>query len=257
MNDIELIFPINTAASLYRPEHFGKSPFPCNDSPKTCILNMYPFLFEYTKILSKSSEFKLLTNILLNVKFLCTDSLLFIFNTFGASFTGLIMELCIHWGCENFYLFGSAGIMNPVIESGSLILPDQIIRDEGTSFHYSNPSRMIRVNPILSERFSQYLTKKRLPYHRGLHWTTDAPFRETPLKVKRLQEEGCISVDMEASAVIAIADHYKKNCMAVLTGLDHLDYKGWTAVINRKEVIDIIKNHYQSLIHFINSEMHS
>ena len=36
-------------------------------------------------------------------------------------------------------------------------------------------------------------------------WTTDAFFRETPAKVARRREQGCITVEMEASAMFAAA----------------------------------------------------
>ena len=44
-----------------------------------------------------------------------------------------------------------------------------------------------------------------MPHDRGLTWTTDAFFRETPAKVARRREQGCITVEMEASAMFACA----------------------------------------------------
>jgi len=38
-----------------------------------------------------------------------------------------------------------------------------------------------------------------------LTWTTDAFFRETPAKVARRREQGCITVEMEAAAMFAAA----------------------------------------------------
>ena len=44
-----------------------------------------------------------------------------------------------------------------------------------------------------------------VPHDRGLVWTTDAFFRETPAKVARRREQGCLAVDMEVSAMFACA----------------------------------------------------
>ena len=44
-----------------------------------------------------------------------------------------------------------------------------------------------------------------MPHDRGTTWTTDAFFRETPAKVIRRREQGCITVEMEASAMFAAA----------------------------------------------------
>ncbi len=44
-----------------------------------------------------------------------------------------------------------------------------------------------------------------VPHDRGLTWTTDAFYRETPAKVARRRDQGCITVEMEASAMFACA----------------------------------------------------
>jgi purine-nucleoside phosphorylase len=51
----------------------------------------------------------------------------------------------------------------------------------------------------------EVLAEAGVPHDRGLTWTTDAFFRETPAKVARRREQGCITVDMEASAMFAAA----------------------------------------------------
>ena len=42
-------------------------------------------------------------------------------------------------------------------------------------------------------------------YVLGKTWTTDAFYRETPGKIARRREEGCVTVEMEAAAFFAVA----------------------------------------------------
>ena len=44
-----------------------------------------------------------------------------------------------------------------------------------------------------------------IPYLLGKTWTTDAPYRETRLKVQQRRAEGCLTVEMETAAFYALA----------------------------------------------------
>ena len=46
-----------------------------------------------------------------------------------------------------------------------------------------------------------------VPYAVGKTWTTDAPYRETRAKVAARRREGCITVEMETAALLAVARH--------------------------------------------------
>ena len=50
------------------------------------------------------------------------------------------------------------------------------------------------------------LQKHSIHYEIGKTWTTDGIYRETRGKVARRSQEGCIAVDMECSALMAVAD---------------------------------------------------
>jgi len=64
-------------------------------------------------------------------------------------------------------------------------------------------------------------------------WTTDAVFRETRTRVDRRVAEGCVVVDMEASALIAVARHRGVRLAHLLFAGDSLagqewEHRGWT-----------------------------
>jgi uridine phosphorylase len=86
-----------------------------------------------------------------------------------------------------------------------VIVPTGAIRDEGTSYHYAPADVAVAPHPRALAAIDDVLTAAGVPHDRGLTWTTDAFFRETAAKVARRREQGCITVEMEASAMFAAA----------------------------------------------------
>jgi purine-nucleoside phosphorylase len=61
----------------------------------------------------------------------------------------------------------------------------------------------------------------------GKVWTTDAPYRETRNKVLKRKEEGCLCVDMECSAITALAQFRNKEIFQFFYAADNLDSAKW------------------------------
>ena len=91
------------------------------------------------------------------------------------------------------------------IGSGDITVPTSAVRDEGTSYHYLPPGREAYPSPQALDAVTKVLHRNRCRYVKGKTWTTDAFNRETPKKVKRRREQGCITVEMEAAALFAVA----------------------------------------------------
>ena len=85
------------------------------------------------------------------------------------------------------------------------MIPSSAVRDEGTSYHYCAPCRELEVDAEVVRRLESVLQKHHIDYEIGKTWTTDAFFRETRAKVNRRKSEGCIAVEMECSAFLAVA----------------------------------------------------
>ena len=49
------------------------------------------------------------------------------------------------------------------------------------------------------------LSGRGVAYELTKTWTTDAFYRETPGKVRKYRAEGCLAVEMEAAAFMAVA----------------------------------------------------
>lgn len=125
----------------------------------------------------------------------------------GAPLVAAIMEELIALGCRKFVACGGAGVLDSSLVRGIVVVPTAAIRDEGTSFHYVAPSREIAVAPDVVETIEAVLRRHRVDYAAGKTWTTDALYRETRPRVARRKAEGCITVEMECAAFLAVARH--------------------------------------------------
>ena len=130
-------------------------------------------------------------------------------------------------GAEKLVLFGTCGVLDRSVRDCGVIIPTAALRDEGTSFHYAPPSDEIEVNPKYREEFIEILNRHNCTYALGKTWTTDAFYRETAEKTARRRAAGCICVDMECSAVAALAQFRGKEVFQFFHGSDCLDGGDW------------------------------
>ncbi len=130
-------------------------------------------------------------------------------------------------GLEKIVVFGTCGVLDKNIDDLAIIIPNAAIRDEGTSYHYLKSSREVVVNSKYKEEFVKLLKEHAYSYIIGKVWTTDAPYRETRKKVLTRKEEGCICVDMECSAISALAKFRNKEVFQFFYAADNLDSAKW------------------------------
>jgi purine-nucleoside phosphorylase len=79
------------------------------------------------------------------------------------------------------------------------------MRDEGTSYHYLPGGGLVYPSESLTAFLRGALDAVGLPYRKGPSWTTDAIYRETPDEVLMHSARGALVVEMEASALFAVA----------------------------------------------------
>ena len=85
--------------------------------------------------------------------------------------------------------------------------------------------------------FQEVLDTFGYPYVQGTTWTTDAFYRETPGKIARRKEMGAICVEMECSAMAAVAQFREKELFQFLYAADNLDGEKW----DRRSLSDEVK----------------
>ena len=122
-------------------------------------------------------------------------------------------------------MFGGSGCLDKEIVHGKVVVPTYAYRDEGTSYHYAKAEDYIKIKN--SSKVANFMKEKEIPYIEGKTWTTDAFFRETEDNIKKRREEGCISAEMECSAMQAVCNFRNKELYYFLTSGDLLDAPKW------------------------------
>lgn len=116
-----------------------------------------------------------------------------------------VLEELIAFGCRKFIACGSAGVLDSSLARGTVVVPSATVRDEGTSYHYVSPSREIATDPEVVSIIQSVLEAHGVAYRVGKTWTTDAIYRETKNRIAKRKSEGCLTVEMECSAFLAVA----------------------------------------------------
>ena len=143
----------------------------------------------------------------------------------GGPAAGGIMEEMIGLGARRFLFFGSCGVLDKDILSGHIAVPTAAYRDEGTSYHYLEPSPYVDIPS--AQRLAEILQEIEVPYHLTRTWTTDAIYRETHGNMAKRRAEGCRVVDMECASTAAVARYRGVEFYQFLYGADSLDGDEW------------------------------
>ena len=158
----------------------------------------------------------------------------------GAPLAAGVVEEMAAIGATTFVACGGAGTLVADLALGHVMVVASALRDEGTSFHYAAPSRIIDADPLGVRVLDDVLTEHRVEHFVGRTWTTDAYFRETRARVARRVDEQCSMVDMESSAFIAVSKYRGLRFAQLLYAGDSLagdewDSRSWVSAFERRE----------------------
>lgn len=120
----------------------------------------------------------------------------------GAPAATQLLDWLIAYGVQKILAIGNAGVIADIAEN-KLLVPSKAIRDEGTSFHYLKPSKLIDFNSNYLNQVKRELTHLKLEYREVITWSTDGFFRETQSKIKQARRLGATTVEMECAALAA------------------------------------------------------
>lgn len=137
-----------------------------------------------------------------------------------APYAAADLEFLISAGARQILFVNGTGSLRPDLPVGSILLPEELIREEGTSFHYVPPEIVLCTNERLNERIRNIAEELGIELVCGKHWTTDAIHRTTFGKVKRYREQGVNSVDMELSALAGVTYYWQCELSALLVVTD-------------------------------------
>lgn len=214
--------------AIINPSHFVK---PVEGMPKTAVTCFEYQTFERLVTLLKGEKIARTGNAnadfpIYRVTYKGKEMALFMLDMSAAGAGGHLEEM-FAIGVEKVVVFGSCGVLDNTIEDCSIIIPDYAVRDEGLSYHYAPPADEIQVNPKYTQEFINLLDEVKCPYRIGKVWTTDAFYRETKAKMQKRKEQGCICVDMECSALAAVAQFRDKELFQFFITADCLDGEQW------------------------------
>jgi uridine phosphorylase len=153
----------------------------------------------------------------------------------GASRSVSLAEPLFGGGVKTMLALGATGSLQPGVRIGDYVVPTSAIREEGTSFHYMPPEYQATAGNRATRALIAAAEQTGRPVHAGRLWTTDAPYREFAGKVRAYAERGVLGVDMETSALMALADFRKAEIGLLLTVSDHVFDNDWPNIFKSDE----------------------
>jgi uridine phosphorylase len=222
--------------------------FPSSSPPKGVILCYQRTLLDFIKNNHKHS---LCDGFLPGLLFLeDTKNEIAVIGGFGigSPSAAIILEELIAFGVKEFISMGTAGTLQPNVQIGDLVLCDRAIRDEGTSHHYLQTGKYSYPSSTLTKKFGDSLTNHGAPYIIGTTWTVDAPYRETMTEARHYQSEGTLTVEMEASALFAVAEFRRVPLAAAFTISDSLADLRWQPEFHSSKTQQGLEKLYQAAI---------
>jgi uridine phosphorylase len=157
----------------------------------------------------------------------------------GVPATVMMMEEMIACGARTFWALGWTGSLQPFAPVGTLLIPTGCIREEGTSFHYLDGDVRLSPDEHLVELLRSTAQMEGAHVVSGIQWTTDAPYRELQSKIASYRQQGVIGVDMETSAMYALATFRGvKVCNLLVTSNEM--WQAWRPAFGSPEVMQAI-----------------
>lgn len=164
------------------------------DSPSQFLLNTL-----------KRKAIKETKNMGYGMFFLLKDKVI-LYQSIGAPAAVLSLEGLIASGAKEIILLGFSGSLNPEFQIGSVVSISKAFSEEGTSRHYFPRKRYFKPSDTLKNVVEKIIYSHSLSFLEGSIVSTDAPFRETKSWLKKNQKKRIGLVDMETSAVFALAE---------------------------------------------------
>lgn len=118
-------------------------------------------------------------------------------------------------GVKQVIIVGMCGGFSENINVGDVVIPSRIYSEEGTSQHYFENILFASPDKELFNKAENYfLGTFNLTTNATV--TTDAVYRQTLAKEALWRKNGCVGVDMESSALLAVSKYYSIPAVSIL-----------------------------------------
>jgi uridine phosphorylase len=145
----------------------------------------------------------------------------------GAPLMAMDTEIIIALGGLRIIHLAFAGGIRENIVPGDIIITKGALNETGIPRLYGFDDPLIPPDSALTDALVDAAKKGDIPIRSGLHWCTDAPYRETWGKVKKYRKEGALCVEMEGTALFSVSTYYNVAAAAVYVITDIVGKKGW------------------------------
>ena len=154
----------------------------------------------------------------------------------GAPAAAFTLEEAIECEAKTIFEVGVSGALQTFLQPGDIVVVTEAIRDEGTSHHYLPPEVKVESSARLRDKLIMYLNKKKIKHFVGPVWSTDGVYRETCGKFRKFKNTGVLAVDMETSAIFAVAKYRNVEAASAQVISDVLTENGWLQAFGHQSV---------------------
>ena len=161
------------------------------------------------------------------------------------------MSACLHLAClfgsQKNILVGSCGGLKQGIKSGDFIIPMSSYGQESTVLVYNRESNLQYSNKALSDSLKKHLTGSGVDVWDGPTMTCQASLAQSTDDIQQWTKDNYIGVEMEASTVFAVSNHFSVPSSAIFYVADNLIENQTHLSDSYKDQADMRKQrqHYQ------------
>lgn len=238
--------------ALFNPQDFigyvqQRLPHPAPPMPQSIIFCYQNQLLRHILAMEETEAVKVIPNDFHLLK--GTEGKVAIYGGFGigAPAATSSLEAFVALGVRTFVSIGTAGTLQSTLHIGDTIVCNRAIRDEGVSHHYLAPAKYAYPSEWLTTRLAQSLEKEGHIPILGSTWTIDAPYRETIAEARHYQQEGTMTVEMEAAALFAVAQYRGVEMAAAFVISDSLAELVWNPQFDAEVVGTNLVHLYQTV----------
>lgn len=159
----------------------------------------------------------------------------------GAPAAIMTLEEAIVCGAKTIFEVGLSGGLQDFLKPGDIVVVTEANRDEGTSNHYLEPGVKVEASPRLRDGLISIMKGKAARHFVGPVWTTDAVYRETRGEFRKFKSSGVLAVDMETSAIFALAKYRNVEAASAQVISDVLTETGWLQAWRHQSVTTSIE----------------
>jgi len=162
----------------------------------------------------------------------------------GAPAAVLALESLIAGGAKRILLLGFCGALCRRARLWDALMACEALADEGTSPHYFPGREEYHPSSPFKLTAEDTVFRRGLPLLSGAVVSTDAPYRETPSWRHRYLERGVDAVDMETSAVFALAEFHDIQAASLLIVSDELSDREHESGFGHPKMNEIVSTYF-------------